>query len=82
MPRSASWAWTAVVAVIAFFVQRHSAFGGYLLSLLTLLSIVIASWTDSFWPSRSKREKVPAFALFWGLLLGLLVPYAWTKYLG
>lgn len=53
---------------------------GYFLALLTMIAIVVASLTDSFWPSKETPENPIVFGLFWGLMLGLLLPYVLIKY--
>ncbi len=80
MPNNNSLILALLVAVTAYYVQHVSAFGGYLLALLTLLMIIIASLTNSFWPTKQKSEKPMIFALFWGLMLGLILPFVITEY--
>ena len=65
---------------MAFAGQQMSPKIGYYLALLAMLSIVAASFTDSFWPSKQKPENPLVFGLFWGLMLGLLLPFVLSKY--
>lgn len=71
---------TLAVAVVAFLLQRISPLAGYFLALLSMLMIIVASYTNAFWPSRNVRERPVIFCLFWGLMLGLVLPFAVLNY--
>ena len=72
---------TLAVAGLAFFASQISPMVGYFLALLTLVSIIIASFTNSFLPTQAKKENILIFSLFWGLMLGLIVPILISTYL-
>ncbi|MEM7467868.1 MAG: hypothetical protein AAF387_13425 [Pseudomonadota bacterium] len=74
-PKKQSILLTITVVVIAFLGSQTSAVLGYLLGLMGLLAIIFASLMDSFWPTRSKPENSVAFALFWGMMIGAVLPF-------
>ena len=76
-PNKKSIFFTLIVAIAAYFSSQLSAYVGYFLVLLTMLVIGIAS--DSVWPTIKKTENSFVFSLFWGLIIGLVVPYLITK---
>ena len=80
-PKKQSLIFVLLVAIAAYYIQQVSAFGGYLLALLTLLMIIIASWTNSYWPTKQKPENPIVFPTFWGLILGLILPFIISEYL-
>ena len=71
-PQTISIVLTPVVAVGAYFGAAYSPMIGYTLAILTMLLIGFAS--RSVWPTRKQSENPIVFALFWGLILGLVVP--------
>jgi hypothetical protein len=76
-PQKISIVYTLIVAVIAYLSSQLSPYVGYLLALFTMIVIGFAS--DSIWPTVKKPEKPLVFSLFWGLIIGLLIPYLITK---
>lgn len=74
-PKSRSLLLTLVVAAVAFSGAQLSPLIGYGLALLTLVIIALAVSMDSIWPTRAKAEHVLVFPLFWGLLVGVLLPF-------
>ena len=74
-PQKQSIIAAAVIALLAFVIQHYSAWGGYLLAMTFLLNMIVASLFFSFWPTRKKKENMIVFGLFWGLLVGLLLPF-------
>lgn len=73
-PKNLSIYSTAMVAVAVLFGSLVSSIVGYLSGLIGLLAIIFASITDSFWPTRNKPENSIIFSLFWGVMLGGVVP--------
>ena len=63
-----------IVAVVVLFGSLVSPVIGYLSGLTGLLAIIFASISDSFWPTRNKPENSIVFSLFWGVMLGGVVP--------
>jgi hypothetical protein len=72
---------TFVVALFAFVGSQTSNLFGYFLALLALLAIIIAMHTNSIWPTRKKVENPYVFSLFWGAIIGLLIPFLLKTYL-
>jgi hypothetical protein len=80
-PKIQSILLTITVAIIVFIGSQTSAFVGYLSGLLTLLAIIFASCMDSFWPTRSKPENSVIFSLFWGTMIGAVLPFTLNIFL-
>lgn len=66
-----------IVALAAYFGAEASPLIGYSLAVLTILLIVFGS--NSIWPTIKKNKNPVVFPLFWGLIIGLLVPYIIIK---
>lgn len=80
-PQTKSLVGALAFAVLVFFGSRTSPFAGYLLALFTLIMIVVAMYMKSIWPTKSKKENSLVFALFWGLIVGAIVPFLISTYL-
>lgn len=80
-PQIKSLVGTAIVVVAAMLGSEASPMLGYAFALLALIMIIVALSTNSIWPSNSRKENSLVFSLFWGLMLGLVVPYLVTIYL-
>lgn len=76
-PKKKSIFLTFVVTFAVYFGAQFSPYIGYLLALLTMLLIGFAS--DSIWPTFKKTENSLVFSLFWGLIIGLVIPYLMKK---
>ncbi len=74
-PKMSSLVGTGVVAVAAFFGSRASPFVGYLVALLALIVMIVAMFMSSIWPTRGRAENPAVFALFWGLMIGAILPF-------
>ena len=62
-------------AIAANVAASTSPYMGYDLALATMVLIgVQASGILAIWPNRKRREHPVVFAVFWGLMLGLIVP--------
>jgi len=70
-----------VLSFLVYFVKELSPVVGYFLSLLAMLMIIVASYTGLIWPSRRRPENPFVFALFWALMIGLLLPFVVSNYL-
>lgn len=80
-PKNQSFLGALLVAVLLGFGSNISSMVAYFIALLSLLMIGIASYTDSFWPNERKKENTIVFSLFWGCMLGFLLPILVTKFL-
>jgi hypothetical protein len=79
-PKKASLLFTFLIAIAAYLGAQASPVIGYYAALLTLVALVMASVTNSFWPSKEKAENPLVFSLFWGLVIGGLVPFLAVTY--
>lgn len=73
-PQLRSWIGALVTAVLVFVGSQSSPRIGYVLALSALVMLVVAMYMKSIWPTKSKPEHTLVFALFWGLMLGILGP--------
>ena len=80
-PQSASVLGALVTAVVVHFSSQASPVLGYITSLMALILIVVAMNTGSIWPTQARKENVVIFSLFWGLMLGALLPFVIATYL-
>lgn len=79
-PKKASLLLTLLIAVAAYLGSQASPVFGYYSALLTLVALIMASVTNSYWPSKEKAENPLVFSLFWGLVFGGLVPFLAVTY--
>ena len=80
-PQKKSLIGAVVATVVVLLGSQVSPVVGYLFALAAMVMIVVALFTDSIWPTRIKKEKPLVFALFWGLMLGVLVPFVVETFL-
>ncbi len=80
-PQTKSFFGTVAVACLSFVGSQFSPIIGYWLALLTMLMLIIAMHTNSFWPTQATKERILVFSLFWGLILGTLLPFMITVYI-
>jgi len=80
-PQSKSVIITIVATILVFIASMSSPLVGYFLALLTLVMIIVAIQMDSIWPSISKKENSFVFGLFWGLIIGAIVPFLISTYM-
>ncbi|WP_144395080.1 hypothetical protein [Pleionea sediminis] len=81
MPQKQSLLGALIVASLAFLGSQSSAITGYALALLTIVVIVVATHMSSIWATQAKKESPIVFSLFWGLIIGLIVPFLITSFL-
>lgn len=74
-PRCISLLGALVFAVVVALGSHLSPVLGYVFALLALVMIVVALHMQSVWPTQSRQEHALAFALFWGTMLGGVVPF-------
>jgi Mg/Co/Ni transporter MgtE len=80
-PKSKSLFGALAVTVLVIFGSQTSAMLGYVLALSALIMIIVAMYMESIWPTRAKEENPLVFSLFWGLIIGVIVPYLVTTFL-
>ncbi len=80
-PQIKSLVGALAVTVVVMFGSNSSAILGYVFALSTLVMIVVAMHMESLWPTQSKKENSLVFSLFWGLMIGGIVPFLVTTFL-
>ncbi|TGD70613.1 hypothetical protein E4634_20925 [Mangrovimicrobium sediminis] len=79
-PKPHSLIGALIVSVLVWAGAYISSFVGYLLALLSLVMIIVVVITDSVWPTERKQENAVVFALFWGCMIGGILPFIIVKY--
>lgn len=74
-PKKQSLSLTLVIALLVFSGSHVSVLVGYFSGVICLFVMILASLKNSFWPTRGKSENTIIFSLFWGIVLGALVPH-------
>jgi len=54
-PRPASLVLALVIAIVVFALTKISAMSTYIIALMTLVILIIASYTGSIWATRGKH---------------------------
>tara|TARA_R100000005_G_scaffold68544_1_gene36446 strand:+ start:10174 stop:10482 length:309 start_codon:yes stop_codon:yes gene_type:complete len=80
-PRFSSLLGALVLAVVLAIGSHLSPVLGYLFALLALVMIIVALHMESVWPTQSRQEHGVVFALFWGTMLGVVVPFLVAAFL-
>jgi hypothetical protein len=80
-PQINSLVGTLTVIVLVFLGSQASAVIGYVFALSALVMIIVAMHMESIWPTQSRKENSLVFSLFWGLIIGTLVPFILTTFL-
>ncbi len=82
MPQRSSIIMALIIAVAAYFGSRISPYVGYSLALLFLLLITLGSLFDklAWWPKENMPENGYSFAAFWGIGIGLILPFVMSEY--
>ena len=80
-PQTKSLMGATVVTVVVMIGSHASTVIGYALALLALIMIVVAELMKSIWPTKARKENAFVFSLFWGLILGGIVPFIITTFL-
>ena len=75
-PSSVHMGFTALVAVLSFFGSQTYPVIGYTLAICLLLFLAAYGFLDfKIWPTYGHSVSVPLFACFWGLIIGLVIPF-------
>jgi len=69
------------VTIVVIFGSQTSAVIGYFLALSALIMIIVAMHMESIWPTQARKENSLVFSLFWGLMIGAIVPFLVTTFL-
>ncbi|PLW67945.1 hypothetical protein C0039_15025 [Pseudohalioglobus lutimaris] len=69
------------VVVLVMLGSLASPVFGYFFALSALVMIIVAMHMESIWPTQSRRENSLVFSLFWGLVIGAIVPFLVTTFL-
>jgi len=73
-PKTQSIVLTIVIAIAVFWGADFSPIVSYFLGVGCLVLMIVASLIQPFWPTRRKTENTIVFSLFWGIILGAIVP--------
>lgn len=74
-PRTASLVLALALAIVVFTLTKISAMATYAIALMTLIIVIITSFIGSIWATRGKQENVIIFSIFWGLIIGAVIPF-------
>jgi uncharacterized membrane protein len=80
-PQNKSLLLTMIITALMYFGSSHSPFTGYFTALLVLIAIILASIFNSFWPTKAKAENSFIFSLFWGGIIGVVLPLLFKKFM-
>ena len=80
-PQAKSLIGTLAVMVLSMTGSWVSPMLGYVFALSALVMIIVVMLTNSIWPTQSKKENSLVFSLFWGLMIGVIVPHLVITYL-
>jgi hypothetical protein len=80
MPQHKSLWGALSVTVLAMVGSHISAMIGYVLALLTLVMIIVATHVQSIWPTNARKENPLVFSVFWGLMIGTIAPFILTTF--
>lgn len=73
-PQAKSVLGALFVAALAMFGSQATPLLGYVFALLAMVMIIVVSLMDSAWPRQSRKENSLVFSLFWGLMIGIVLP--------
>ena len=80
-PRLSSLGLAGASAVVFHFAASASPYVGYVFALSTIVLIGLQPTMDlPIWPNRKRPESPVTFAVFWGLIGGLIVPGLVVRY--
>ena len=81
MPQTKSIVGAIAIAGLVLIGSKTSPLIGYVFALSTLIMIVVAMYMASIWPTQSRKENSLVFSIFWGLIIGGIVPFLITTFL-
>jgi len=80
-PRTVSLVLALIIAFVVFALTKVSAVATYVIALMTFVILIITSYTGSIWATRGKQENIIIFAMFWGLIIGAVIPFLISTFL-
>jgi hypothetical protein len=80
-PQVKSLVGALAILVLVMFGSQFSPVLGYVFALSALVMIIVAMHMESIWPTQTRKENALSFSLFWGLMIGTLVPFIVTTFL-
>ena len=80
-PQTKSLVGALAATVLVFFGSQASPLIGYVLALAAMIILIVAMHMESIWPTQARKENALVFSLFWGLMLGAIVPFIVTTFL-
>lgn len=79
LPQGSSIIMACIVAIVTYFGDRVSPHVGYFLALLYMLLLCLDG-KFAWWPKKNQSENKYVFAAFWGISLGLILPFVLSEY--
>jgi hypothetical protein len=80
-PQNKSLVGALAVVVLVMTGSKTSPVLGYFLALSALIMIIVAMYMESIWPTQSRKENSLVFSLFWGLMIGCILPFIVTTFM-
>jgi hypothetical protein len=80
-PQTRSMVGALSVVALVMTGSKTSPVLGYFFALSALVMIIVAMHMESIWPTKSRKENSLVFSLFWGLMLGCILPFVVTTFL-
>ena len=81
-PRLHSVILAGALACVFHFVASASPYVGYGLAISIMIMLGIQALVDlPIWPNRKRPEHPTVFGVYWGLILGLIVPRLLVRYM-
>lgn len=80
-PQTKSLVGALAVVVLVMTGSKTSPVLGYFLALSALIMIIVAMYMESIWPTQSRKENSLVFSLFWGLMIGCILPFIVTTFM-
>ena len=79
-PKKISLFLTMIMSIAFYLGSEWSPLVGYALAILTMLMIGTQCYLSfPVWPTLAKDENPFLFSIYWGLILGLVIPYLILK---
>ena len=80
-PQTKSLVGALAVVALVMIGSKASPRLGYVFAVSALVMIIVAMHTESVWPTQSRKENSLVFSLFWGLMIGSILPFIVTAFL-
>ena len=79
-PKNISVLLTVIMSLFVYVGSEWNAYIGYSLAILTMIMIGMQCFLSfTVWPTLAKAENPFLFSVYWGLIVGLVIPYLVTR---